>query len=391
MPAPTGSQQPSSHEGDSASLFAKGGSRGFWPALVYCTVSLLLVVHCFRYNGYQADTAEFVANVVALKTSDAVQIRDITYSAILKEAPPMVVPHILGHDLNTHEALVRRHKFQDPYTFAQFLPYFAIKPLYIEALRVANVLGFSLVRSIAAVSAASFLVTSVVLFLWVQRLKGSLWIATILLFAPELRETGQAVGPDALSLACIAIALYCMFNRRIFCSITLLMVSLWIRPETSILTILCLIYLVWKRDLPPWIGAVLVSFALIIPLAINHFGGSYGWKALYSHTFKFVEMEPGQFTPVFTWQDYLAALRSGLRTVANSSAIVFGVLLAMGYKYSRKMRPILILLGGYSVLHFLIYPNYEPRYFVAFYFVIAVTACAGMGQLKGCIFEADTN
>jgi hypothetical protein len=354
-----------------------------WAAIfIYICAVAYLAVHCFRHNAYSSDTAEFVGNVVALKTSDPVQIRDITYHAIVSEAPAMVVPHILGNDLDTNEARVRRHKFQDPYTFPQFLPYFSIKPLYIEALNVAHTLGFSLVRSIAAVSTASFLAIAVICFLWVRRLNGSLLAAAVFLFVPEIRLLGQGASPDGMSVAILAAGLYFVFVDRVSVAVALLMVALWVRPESSILVIFVLCYLAWKRKLPAWMAAIFVGIAVLTPPVINYFGGSYGWKALYSHTFKFIEMEPGQFTPAFTLHDYIGALWLGIRNVMESSALIFAVLFAVGYKYQPRMRPLLALCAAYSVIRFFIFPNYEFRYFSIFYLVIAMAVCASLAQSR---------
>jgi hypothetical protein len=358
------------------------------PILVYFCVVLYLAVHCFRYNAYGPDTAEFIANVVALKTSNAVQIRDTTSNAIRREAPTMVAPHILGEDLDTNEARVRRHKFQDAYTLPQFLPYFSIKPLYIEALHLANVLGFSLVRSIAAVSTVSFCVIALVFFLWLRQLNGSLIAAAVFLFCPEVRILGQEAGPDAMSVAVLITAFYCLFFDYTAAAVALLMISVWVRPETSILVILCIVYLAWKGKLPAWMAALFIGFSLLVPPLINHFGGSYGWKALYSHTFKYVEMEPGQFTPVFTFQDYLRALSAGIHKIMDSSALVFMLLFAVGYKYQPKMRSLLTLCALYSAIRFIIYPNYEFRYFSIFYVIIALAVCAALAPSSAARFTS---
>ena len=104
--------------------------------VVYFALSFFLFFHFLRVNNYSTDTVEFVGNVVALHVSDPVAIRDVAYRAVTTEAPAIVVPHILGTDLSTEEAAVRRAKHADPYRFAQFLPYFSVKPLYIEALNL---------------------------------------------------------------------------------------------------------------------------------------------------------------------------------------------------------------------------------------------------------------
>ena len=162
--------------------------------VVYFVLTVVLFIHFLRYNNYTTDTVECVGNVVALHVSDPVAIRDLAYRAVTTEAPAMVVPHFLGTDLATEEAAVRRAKHADAYRFAQFLPYFSVKPLYIEALNLVHKAGVGLVRSIAVVSAFSFAGMAALIYWWVLKLDGSMWVACVGLLTPETSTLAQGTG-----------------------------------------------------------------------------------------------------------------------------------------------------------------------------------------------------
>jgi len=351
--------------------FVKGGGA------VYFVLAFLLFVHFLRYNNYSTDTLEFVGNVVALHTSDPVAIRDLAYQAVRTEAPAMVVPHILGTDLSTNEAAVRRAKHADPYRFAQFLPYFSVKPLYIETLNLVHAAGVGLVRSIAVVSAVSFAGIAVLIYFWVVKLGGSVWAACLLLLTPEMSALAQGTGPDGLSVLFLLAGLFSLWCVRPSVGVALLLVSEWVRPENAILAILVLLYLTFKGELRTWMAVVLLGISAMIPAVISHFGG-YGWKVLYSHTFKFVEMDPGLFVPAFTVSDYLHGLRSGVREALNSSLIAYLLLWVVALRLVPRMLRPLLLCGVFSVAKFVIYPNFEPRYNGLLYMVTAIGACAAV-------------
>jgi hypothetical protein len=345
--------------------------------VVYLVLTVVLFIHFLRYNNYTADTVEFVGNVVALHVSEPVAIRDLAYRAVTTEAPAMVVPHILGTDLATEEASARRAKHADPYRFAQSLPYFSVKPLYIEALNLVHKAGVGLVRSIAVVSAVSFAGMAALIYWWVLKLGGSMWVACVLLLTPEMSAMAQGTGPDGLSVLFLLGGLFCLWDVRPSVGVTLLLLSAWVRPENAIFCILALVYLAAKGELRVWMAVVFIGISAVTPMAINHFGGN-GWKALYLNTFKFTEMDPGMLVATFTVSDYLHALRSGVREALHSSLIAYLLLWITSLRLVPRMRWPLLLCGLFSAAKFVIYPNFEPRYYGLLYLVTAIGACAAV-------------
>jgi hypothetical protein len=348
----------------------------------YLLLTFVLFIHFLRYNNCSTDTVEYVGNVVALDTPDPVAIRDQAYQAVTTEAPAMVVPHILGTDLSTQQADVRRAKHVDPYRFAQFLPYFSVKPLYIEALNLVHKAGVGLVRSIAVVSAISFAGLAALIYWWVLKLGGSVWAACVVLLTPEMSTLAQGTGPDGLSVLFLVGGLFSLWYVKPSVGVTLLLSSAWVRPENALIGVLALLYLVLKGELRPWMAVVLIAISAITPMAINQYGG-YGWKALYSHTFKFTEMDPAIFVPTFTASDYLHALRSGVREALHSSLIAYLLLWVVDLRQVPRMRWPLVLCAVFSVAKFVIYPNFEPRYYGLFYLVTAIGMCAAIQSQPG--------
>jgi hypothetical protein len=87
-------------------------------------------------------------------------------------------------------------------------------------------------------------------------------------------------------------------------------------------------------------------------------------------------MDPGMFVPTFTVSDYLHALRSGAREALHSSLIAYLLLWVVVLKQVQRMRVPLLLCGLFSAAKFVIYPNFEPRYYGLLYLVTAIGTSA---------------
>jgi hypothetical protein len=84
------------------------------------------------------------------------------------------------------------------------------------------------------------------------------------------------------------------------------------------------------------------------------------------------------FVPTFTVSDHLHALRSGVREALHSSLIAYLLLWVAGLRLVPRMRWPLLLCGFFSVAKFVVYPNFEPRYYGLLYLVTAIAACAAV-------------
>jgi hypothetical protein len=89
------------------------------------------------------------------------------------------------------------------------------------------------------------------------------------------------------------------------------------------------------------------------------------------------------FVPTFTASDYLNALRSGVREALHSSLVAYLLLWVVGLQLVPRMRWPLVLCGIFSAAKFVIYPNFEPRYYGSLYLVTAIGACAAIQSHRG--------
>jgi hypothetical protein len=249
------------------------------------------------------DLLPYIENVALNETGDVASAHTRVY-----EEP--LTPHLRGTD-GDGEGLsgILQRRAQDPYFSAKYLPYFAVKPLYVSAISVGRKAGLTLTNSAAAVSALAFLGIAVVLWLHTRSL-----LSLLVLILPEMIETGQKNDPDGMSAFFLLLGLWVLFARHRDWGIIPLVVAVWIRPENAILALAVIAVLRYAGRLT-WIQAgVLALLSVGSMQLISHYG--YGWKSLYHYTF--IGGEPGSAAN-FGAQDYIRALGSGMRVLLHSS------------------------------------------------------------------------
>jgi len=273
----------------------------------------------------------------------------------------MQSPHLLGTDSSDGQALKRA---SDPYYSALYLPYFSVKPLYVMILSLFHKAGLGLVDSSRLVSALCYF--GIAALVWYST--GS-WLSLVVLILPEVMMLGEATEPDGMSVLFLLIGLFALFLEQKDFGIAPLVASVWIRPDNLILVLVVLSWLLlsgrFKLSASVFLGLLSVASVVLI----SHYG--YGWKSLYFHTF----LGGGpDAVPEFTAADYARALSSGTKMALHSTAPIYALMWLASFSLARenKVREVLALSAVYSILRFLVFPSYEPRYYGLFFVSTAI-------------------
>jgi len=334
--------------------------KGLWlSACFYFAFAAGLAIHCYRNSVLDIDLLSFAGNVALADNPDVEKAHALVYSQRL-------TPHLLGTDADDTQAKRLRRRADDAYYWALYLPYFAVKPLYISSLEGLHRAGASLVDSCRAISALSF--AGIAVMVWAYTRSP---LAILILMLPETMSLGQLTEPDGLSALLLLAGLWLVFLRQVDFGVVALIVSVWVRPDNAILCLLVLAWL-WYSGRLDWRKALILCLLVMASdIFIARFG--YGWKALYFHTF--LDGAPDE-APRFAATDYLQAVARGTLDVLHSSVPVYLILwgTCLVYVRERGLRDILWLAGLFSFLRFVIYPNYEPRYYGLFFVVTAAAA-----------------
>ena len=331
------------------------------------------------------DSIQYMGNAVLMETSDPVIVHQRVYAALRRGVPPAALRDLLGNEPGapSDQNESRRQRASDPRLFAEFLPLFAIRPLYNQTLYLFSRSGIGLVRSGVLISVLSYFGLGVLLFEWVRPYTTptlSFLLPLLCMLTPPLTALGRDTTSDALATLIAMGSLYLIFEKRLLAiGVVFLLLSIFFRTDFVALAG-PVILILWVQDrLPLWQGAVLSVVAVSSVLCINHFAGDYGIGMLYYRNFVGTPVAPAEMSVHLSVHGYLAAFRSGITKASESFFFPF-VLLGVSGARSKFGLPVLVATLLYVVLHFLILPNWQERWFGVFYLSAVICAADTLNE-----------
>jgi hypothetical protein len=349
--------------------------------VVACYLGLLCLVslHLYRRPIYDMDSIQYMGNALLIEETDPVRLHDRVYSELRRRVAPNDLAPLLGNETGapTDQNDSRRERAMNPYNFAEFLPFFAIRPLYNDTLYLVSKTGLGLVRASIVISVCSYFLLGGLLFVWVRAYSTPLRafaLCTLGMLTPPLTALGRDTTSDALASLIAFSSLYLIFEKRhLGPGMVILLSSLFFRTDFVVLAGPVILVCWLQRQIPFWQATVLVLVAASSVLAINHFAGDYGIRMLYYRNFVGTPTAPAEMMVRFSAHDYLSAFRSGITKIADSFFLPFLLVGIIGLR-SRAGRLLLGTTLAYVALHFLVLPNWQERWVAVFY--LSAIVCA---------------
>ena len=354
---------------------------------LYVVILGFVATHLYRRPIYDVDAIQYMGNALLMEETDVVRIHQRVYADVRQSVPKREGEDLLGEGPGAPKAQneSRQGRAASAYRYAEFLPLFAIRPLYNQTLWLVSKTGLGLVRSGILISACSFFFLGILVFVWLGTyisLAFNFAASILLMISPPLASMGRDPTPDALATLIAFGALYLIFEKRRFAAgIALLLASIYFRTDFVALAGPTILACWLERRLELWKAGVLSLVAVASVLCINHFAGDYGIRMLYYRAFVTTPIAPGEMVPRFSFSDYVSAFRAGITLLANSFFLPFLLLGIIGAS-SGRMRVLFAVALSYASLHFLILPSWEERYFALFYLSMGVCAAAGSGAME---------
>lgn len=358
---------------------------------VYACFLLVVVGGTFFQPAHDWDMIGFAAVITSWHTPNPVEIQSRVYRQLRRATPPATYQELTSgrfrHDVATN-----------PLHLAEQLPFYSIKPLYLDLVWVGHRLGMGLQRSMRLVSVLSVLALGILCFQWMRIYLTDFQSAVVsacLFITGPMHHLARFNEPDALNAVVVATSLYFLFERnRKFPGLLLLCVSPLIRPDSAILALLVLAYLAVLaparlaiRKLHAIVLAGTVGISLLI---VSRFSGNYGWKVLFANTFMSPIPNPGEVSPTVTRAAYLAALRNAVIQLLSGNGLILFVfvitlfLLAGVAAANPALSGLLILLTIAIACHIVLFPSLQARFFSFSYVPTAVGYAACLSQWKRC-------
>lgn len=367
----------------------------------YFCLLLLAAVAAYRTTDrdWNWDGLAYMACAVSWSEPDPVKLHAMVYREARAQMPAPA-----------YQALAAGNPYRsdlagNPFHFAEQLPFYDSRTLYIGLIVLLRRLGMSYISAMKLLSAAGFAALGLIFFRWVRKyfraLPAAILSAAIMLSTP-VWGLARIFSPDALAAAMILGALYALFvaaparplNQRspaACLGLALLGTSEFLRRETPLLAVLVIAYLTMASRSPVKLkrlhGVLLIAALIVTMLALGYFGGGYGWRmTLYHGLVQRVPAPADAPAPAITVKDYLhATLRSAREAVTWSSLPLFVFLTAsclLVLKRGTLMRDLLILSLSSAAILFLVYPSFEERYYVSAYLVVALCLISALAERR---------
>ncbi len=267
----------------------------------------------------------------------------------------------------------------NPYHFAEQLPFYSIKPVYVALVKGLHRLGMPFPKAAVAVSAASSFLLALLLWLWLAPYLSGLPLAaacSLIMLSPNVLALSRWATPDCLATLVAAAAFYLILERKwYFWGSSLLLLDVWVRTDALVLAGIVFAVLLVRRKLDIVQFAALSLLALGSYFTINHFAGNYGWPALFYNSFLGGLVAPGETLIHLSHSAYLHQVVRGafLWLISGSFAlyVLLGGLAAWLNRSSLYSYMIAAVLAA-RALSYALYPNGDQRYTAVLFVLIPV-------------------
>jgi hypothetical protein len=275
---------------------------------------------------------------------------------------------------------------RDPEALAQVLPFYTIRPAYVQAMRLlkhgaglsyshaTRVLGAAFAAGVVLLAAGFCLHWGV-----------PLWTVPFLAIVGRLDMLARHATPDAMACAAALLAAWLWLRGNRFGYVACALLPL-VRTDFVIWSLLLLACSFARGARWPAVLAGVSTVALY--LGVNHWAGHYGWLAVFNLTF--IALDPYPVTMAISTDvaAYLRPYGTSLRDLAASPHL-FAYFLA-GFLFSRpgrwralalSQRDLALVSASFALLHLLAFPAYMERFFGASVVLLLVLALAGLRGL----------
>ena len=348
--------------------------RSLYLQIPYLCFFLLLSVWAIRQPHYTWDLLGYVG--CAVNSTDPRVIHDVAFDAI-RDAPS-------DEDIRADNPY-RKDVAANPYHFAEQLPFYSIKPVYVALIKVLHQAGMPFQKSAVAISAASNFLLAVLLWQWLAAYLSGWSLAaacTLIMLSPNILVLSRWATPDCLATLVAAVAFYLILERKsYFWGSALLLLDVWVRTDALVLAGIVFAVLLITRKLDIMQFAALSLLALGSYFTINHFAGNYGWPALFYNSFLGGLTAPGETVIHFSWSAYVHQwVRGAFLWLISGSFALYLLLggLAISLNRSSMYSFMCAAVLAARALSYLLYPNGDQRYTAVLFVLIPVFLVIGI-------------
>lgn len=350
--------------------------------VVFFACLLPVAIFSYKHPLYNWDMLAYMALVVKMENKDVNKVHDITYRNIRQNIPAEDYDKLTGGGL-------RRSRAENPAEFAGVLPFYAIKPLYIWSSYIFYKVGFSLPVSTVLPSIVAYLFIGLLLFHWLNRhhnLFFAFVAALLIMLSSVMIDVARLSTPDCISAFLLFTAFFFILERpSVLFTFLFLTGSVLARLDNIILSGLLLSFLFfssrWTKKISLVQYIVMLAVLAVLYILVSGMAGEYQWDSFYYSRFvKYYDKEH-EVQSSFSFSHYLALIQLRVIMAAlytHFSFFLLLVLVMLSTRFQEKFRNLpfellfCVLLVFTIITRFVLFPNLEDRFYIAYYLVILI-------------------
>jgi len=352
--------------------------------IYFSVLACLLPIAIFAYNrpSYNWDMLAYMALVVQMEKNDITEVHKITYENARQSIPANEYSKLISGEL-------RKRRMENPSEFHKILPLYAVKPFYIWLSYVFYKAGISLPLSTVIPSIIAYLLIGLLLFHWLSR-HHRLFLAVagtlLIMYSSIMINVANLSTPDCVSSLFLLTAFYFILESpSILLSFLFLTGSVFVRLDNIVLSFLMLTFLffsgLWKKKIPLVQYLIMLTVLAGTYIIVSGIAKGDNWDLLYYSTFIKYYNPDHEAQLSFSMSNYLSLFsdRVVMALLYSHVSIFFLLVLIMiSAALPAKLRDLpfeqlfCILLGFTIIIRFLLFPDLEDRFYIAFYVVILI-------------------
>ena len=290
--------------------------------------------------------------------------------------------------------------------FAEQMPIYMVKPLYVFVSFLSYKWGANLFTATLIPSILSYYLVGLLFFFFIRVKLGNIWalvLTFLIAFLPSSQMVSAISSPDAMSTMLMIAGMMILFKRQnsIWASI-IFALALLTRPDNVmfvfILYALLLIKSILEKQL---IRQRLIELTLFLAafFITTYISGNPGWKASFIHTFGGKQIYFISQARPFTWDIYFYTMDQLYRSFSNKILVYFlFASLFVFWDYGKSVNPFLfrfdfrqivfITLGMTYLIRFLLFPDIHDRFYYVFFLILILVSIDKVSEMRHSYLES---
>ncbi len=331
----------------------------FGLALTLLTALAVLAIGLKKpYNNW--DEIGYVAVALSTEGHHGASLNEATYGSLRNAVDAATFDLLIQGDY-------RATVFHDPTSLQQQLPFYSIRVLYIQSLKVVHALGFDYPEATHIVS-ATFAALSVLLLAALSvRLSAPIGGIPFVVLACGLLDIARLSTPDAMACFFSLWTVYALIKKGSMVFILAALLPL-VRTDALILSLLVLAYTFVNGRKAMSVASAIAAGALY--LFATKSNGGYGWLTLFNMSFISKSPYPATLISSHALGDYIRPYISTAYSFTNQPHfVIFGLALAWLLLITARgtaddTAPMITICLSFVAIHMLFFPADTYRFFV---------------------------